>query len=245
MLQYIFFVLVIIFLCVLILFKLIRRRKQIKLIAIEGNIGVGKTTLLEYLKKNKIFKNISIFVPEPVDMWTRFVDVNGKNILDNFYADKTRWGFTFQSLVYYTRMIRMIEEITKSNKSIVFLDRSLGTDKNVFEKMLFDDKIISRLEHALYNMWDRFYEKYIAHTSKKNIIYLKCDPIIAYSRIQRRGRIEEKNINIEYLIKLHQYHNEWITQEKKNNGNILIIDCNNDIDWDMKCDEILRFIRTC
>lgn len=222
-----------------------KRRNNKKVIAIEGNIGVGKTTLIEYLKQYDKLNKKSIFVSEPVDEWINLKDDDDKNILGKFYEDKKRWGYSFQNLIYYTRMIVTIDAMKQTNKPIIFLDRSLGTDKNVFEKMLSDDKYIGKLENDLYDLWNNFYEKYITRSSKKNIIYLRCEPQIAHERIRKRGRKEEIDIDIKYLEKLHQYHESWIAKEINNNNNVLIIDCNKDMNKNKICENINNFINKC
>lgn len=220
-------------------------KKNKKIIAIEGNIGVGKTTLLNYLKKNKKFSKNAEFVDEPVEQWQSIVDNENKNILGRFYENKLRWGFMFQHIIYETRLRAIMDIIMNSKKSIVFLDRSLGTDKNVFENMLYDDNLISKLEHEIYGYWDTFYEKYLTNNKKKNIIYLHCSPIVAFNRIQQRGRIEEKTIDMNYLIKLHNRHEQWINKEIQNHNNVLIIDCEQNINLKQTCQQIDKFITNC
>ena len=56
------------------------------LISIEGNIGSGKSTIIEYLKTLQNDK--IIFVDEPVNEWLNIKDINGMNALDCFYKDK-------------------------------------------------------------------------------------------------------------------------------------------------------------
>ena len=64
--------------------------KKPSIISIDGNIGSGKSTLIEYLKKNcKDNKNIT-FLEEPVNKWINTVDDNNKNVLEMFYEDKNR-----------------------------------------------------------------------------------------------------------------------------------------------------------
>lgn len=195
-----------------------------KIIAIEGNIGVGKSTFINILKKH--FAD-SLIVEEPIDTWLGLKDENNNNILKLFYTDIKRWVYSFQNIAYITRMTKITEAIQSNNK-LIFLDRSIDTDKNVFEKMLYDDKVLSEIEHQMYNLWCDFYTKYI-NPNKNFIVYLRCNPSTAYQRIQKRGREEEKNITFEYLEKLHKYHEEWLN----NNNDVLIIDC----DRDFECDE--------
>lgn len=192
------------------------------IISIEGNIGVGKSTFTNILKN--IFVE-SIIVAEPVDMWLNTCTKSGENILGLFYKDIPRWGYTFQNLAYVTRMMK-IQDAIKSNKKTIFLDRSLGTDKNVFEKMLYDDNLISDIENNMYNLWCDFYKNYVNDMSSWKYIYLRCSPNTSYERIKKRGREEEKNITLEYLEKLHKYHEEWLM----NTNDVLIIDCDKDFE---------------
>jgi len=206
-----------------------------KIIAIEGNIGVGKSTFTNILKVN--FNN-SLIVSEPVDIWINIKDDSGNNILGLFYKDIKRWAYSFQNLAYVTRMIKISDAIN-SDKEVIFLDRSLGTDKNVFEKMLYDDKVLSDLEHKMYELWCNFYQKNI-HSGEEYIIYLKCDPKTAFERIKKRGREEEKNITLEYLEKLHKYHELWLSHK----DNVLIIDCDREFETDIKYQEnIVSYVK--
>jgi deoxyguanosine kinase len=194
------------------------------IVAIEGNIGVGKSTFTRILKET--FEKSTI-VSEPVDMWLNIKNKEGENILGLFYKDTNRWAYTFQNLAYITRMMK-IEDAIRSSDDIIFLDRSLGTDRNVFEKMLHDDGILDEIEHEMYNLWYDFYTKYVSLKYNEIYIYLKCKPETAYERIKKRGREEEKNISFEYLQKLHKYHEEWLT----NLDNVVIVDCDKDFETD-------------
>ncbi len=195
-------------------------------IAIEGNIGVGKSTFTQILKKNF---DKSTIVSEPVDMWLNIKNNNDDNILGMFYKDTKRWAYTFQNLAYITRMMK-IEDAIRNSDGIIFLDRSLGTDRNVFEKMLYDDKLLNEIEHQMYNLWYDFYHKYVNSNTNQIYIYLRCNPEIAYDRIAKRGREEEKNITLEYLNKLHEYHEQWLMGLE----NVIIIDCNKDFEYDLE-----------
>ena len=63
------------------------------LISIEGNIGTGKTTLINILKKKFTNKGSVIFVEEPLQQWLNLVDKDGSNILGKFYGDQERWSY--------------------------------------------------------------------------------------------------------------------------------------------------------
>jgi deoxyadenosine/deoxycytidine kinase len=196
------------------------------IITIEGNIGVGKSTFINILKKN--WDDCEV-VSEPVDMWLKLVNDDGKNMLDTFYSDINRWAYSFQNTACITRMMKIEETLRTSPNKYIFLDRSLETDYNVFEKMLFDSNMINKLEHEMYLLWYNFYWNYVRNkNSNKSIhIYLKCDADIALDRIKKRGRIEENSISIEYLNDLNKYHDNWLLTCS---DNVIIIDCNEDFE---------------
>lgn len=196
-------------------------------ISIEGNIGVGKSTFTNILEK---YFTDFIVISEPVDLWLNIKSPTNpdENILGLFYKDIPRWGYTFQNMAYITRMIK-IQNGIKSEKNLVFLDRSLGTDKNIFEKMLYDDGLITNIEHQIYELWCNFYTEYINNNNVIKYIYLRCSPETAYERIKKRGREEEKNITLDYLKKIHNYHENWLL----NLEDILIIDCDKDFESDL------------
>lgn len=196
------------------------------IISIEGNIGVGKSTFIQLLKEN--IENCDI-VNEPIEEWKNLKDTDGTNILEKFYKDIPRWAYTFQNLACITRMTKIEDTINKSNAKYIFIDRSLGTDKNVFEKMLYDNDKISEIEHNIYNFWCDFYHKYIRSEFNNIIIYLRCNPYTSFERIIKRGREEEKDISIDYLQELHKYHEEWLY---KDDENIIIINCDKDFEND-------------
>jgi deoxyadenosine/deoxycytidine kinase len=195
------------------------------IISIEGNIGVGKSTFIEKILINN-FDDCEK-VSEPVELWKTITDENNKNILQIFYEDKKRWAYSFQNIACITRMMKIEETVRTSNKKYIFLDRSLGTDYNVFEKMLYDNGDINEIEHKMYNLWCSFYTNYVRNNNKIFYIYLKSDPKICLERINKRNRIEEKSITIDYLEKLNEYHDNWLLNSEEN---AIILDCNDDFE---------------
>ncbi len=197
------------------------------IISIEGNIGVGKSTFVEKVLKAN-WGNCEI-VPEPIDLWNQITDESGRNILHTFYSDIKRYAYSFQNVACITRMMKMEETFRNSPNKYIFLDRSLATDANVFEKMLFDSGMMTEQEHKMYLLWYDFYWKYVRdrNTNKSIHIYLKCDAEICLQRIQKRGRDEEKGITIEYLNDLNKYHDAWLNSGTEN---AIVIDCNEDFE---------------
>jgi deoxycitidine kinase/deoxyguanosine kinase len=192
------------------------------IISVEGNIGAGKTSIIDLLKQSH--GDIAEFIYEPVDEWMAIKGDDGKNLLETFYGDKQRWSYTFQNVAYITRMSSIVEKINNSQKKYIILDRSLSADLNTFAKMLHDDGLINSLEWDAYNKWNNFFDKHYGPLVEHKIIYLRCEPEIAHQRIQLRNRDAEKGIPLDYLKLLHKYHDDWLLKH----NNVLILDVNND-----------------
>jgi deoxyadenosine/deoxycytidine kinase len=179
-----------------------------KIISIDGNIGAGKSTFLNKLRND--FPKF-IFIDEPVDIWANFVNEKGETLLEVYYKDKERWSYTFQNCVFLTRItsiIKILEEHKNDDESKVFItERFVDTDFNIFAKMLHDDGFINKIEWEIYKQWYHYLK---SENSLSGIIYIYCSPENCFKRIGIRGRPGESNIDLNYLMKLHQYHDMWI-----------------------------------
>lgn len=193
-------------------------------ISIEGNIGVGKSSLLNELKKE--YAHSADFIMEPVEEWISIKNHDDKNILELFYEDKKRWSYTFQNIAYITRMKKIVDILLNSNKRYIIMDRSLDADLNTFATLLYKEKILDSLEWDAYNKWNNFFGSTYGHMFEHIYVYLRCDPIVSKERIKKRGRIEEKNIDIEYLKGVSDCHDDWLLDKKMKN--VIVIDVNED-----------------
>ena len=197
------------------------------LISIEGNIGTGKSTLIERykLEYSKYIKpEVKIcFISEPIDIWNSVSDENGVNILEKFYDNQHKYAFSFQMMAYISRL-SVLKKALKQNYDIIIMERSLFTDYAVFAKMLYDDKIIELIEYTIYLKW---FNEFIEDIPKIFNIYIKVDPTIAANRVIKRNRLGE-NIPLSYLETCHMYHEKWLLSV--NSNNILILDGNVDRD---------------
>jgi thymidylate kinase len=193
-----------------------------KIIAIEGNIGSGKSTLVSKLEE--IFKNNTdyYFLQEPVSIWNTIKDENGVTILEKFYNETEKYAFQFQMMAYISRLSILREALKNKNAKYIITERSIYTDSNVFAKMLYDDKKINLIEYTIYKKW---FDEFISEIPISKIIYVKTDPEIAHQRVIIRNRTGEQ-IPIEYLTRCHNYHENWLEKQDYEmitlNGNINI-----------------------
>ena len=179
------------------------------MISVEANIGAGKSTFLKEFGEK--WPNLFNIIYEPLEDWQKkFSDVDN-NILGMFYGDIERWSYTFQSNAFITR-IQKYEREKKDNK-INLTERSVYSDNKLFAQMLREDGKMNDIEWKLYENWFNW----LSGTFKakpESIIYLRCDPQIAYERVKKRQRSEEDTISLEYLTRLHEFHDNWLLNEK-------------------------------
>jgi deoxyadenosine/deoxycytidine kinase len=199
-----------------------------RIISIEGNIGSGKSTFLENLKKHYKGNENIVFLREPVDEWEKIKDKNGNTMLQKFYADQDKYSFAFQMMAYISRL-SILRETIKTNKDkdiIIITERSLYTDKYVFAKMLYDQ---GKIEDATYQIYTHWFDEFAKDFPVKNIIYFNAQPQKCYGRIHKRARLGEEIIPLAYLEDCHKYHEEFLDPKNEFNADKIVLDGNIDI----------------
>ena len=195
------------------------------LIAVEGNIGTGKSTLLEELRQ-KYAADPSVYImQEPVDVWNTIKDSQGVTMLEKYYADQTRYAFSFQMMAYISR-IASIRAALKKKYRLIISERSVYTDSAVFAKMLFHAKKMEDIEYAIYMRW---VNEFISELPPIKFIYVQAQPETSFARVLKRNRHGE-TISLEYLQNCHHYHEEWLLKE--NQQPLLVLDANVDVTKD-------------
>lgn len=177
-------------------------------IAIAGNIGVGKTTLTKLLAKHY--------------GWTpHFENVTDNPYINDFYHEMERWSFNMQ-MHFLSSRFKKVKDIINSD-GISIQDRTIYEDANIFAPNLHDMKLMSKRDYDNYKSLFSLIESFIK--APDLLIYLRADISTLVDRIRKRGREYENTISIEYLSRLNERYEAWISNYKK--GNLLIIDVNN------------------
>lgn len=198
-------------------------------VSIEGNIGSGKSTIIELIKQRFKDNKSVAFLSEPVDVWREIKDNDGVDLLTNFYKDQEKFSFHFQMAAYISRVSAITKIQENPQIKLIIVERSIWTDKNVFAKMLYDDGKISKLEYNIYLKWFDEFSKLINHSLN---IYIKTTPEVAFERVKKRNRSGE-TIPLEYLQKCNRYHNDWLNYnshildgniELPDDGNVSIVE---------------------
>jgi deoxyadenosine/deoxycytidine kinase len=177
-------------------------------VAIAGNIGSGKTTLTNLLSKHYNWD-------------THFEDVDQNPYLNDFYHDMQRWSFNLQ-IYYLNSRFTQIQEIKESTHTVI-QDRTIYEDAFIFAPNL----------HSMGLMTTRDFENYFSLFNLKDsfvyapdlLIYLRASVPTLVSQIQQRGRDYEESIRLDYLKRLNERYEAWISTYDK--GQLLIIDVDN------------------
>ena len=173
-------------------------------IAVAGNIGSGKTTLTTLLSKH--------YKWEP-----HYEDVDENPYLNDFYSDMQRWSFNLQ-IYYLNSRFAQIQDIKESGKKII-QDRTIYEDAYIFSPNL----------HAMGLMTTRDFENYFSlfnlmetFISAPDItIYLRASVPTLVSQIQARGREYEEQIRLDYLKRLNERYEAWISTYNK--GRVIVV----------------------
>lgn len=165
------------------------------MIIIEGQIGVGKTTIGEIVERRF-----------GVPLYRELGNPHTLALLDRFYADKPRWAFTLQ-IHFLNERFRMIKEIFRAGGGI--LDRSIFGDR-IFAQLLHADGDMSEEEYATYTT---LLDNMLEHVQRPQLlIYLDCGIDTATERIKRRNRGLESGIPRAYLERLNERYLSWYSE---------------------------------
>jgi len=177
------------------------------IVSLEGNIGSGKSTLMDHLKDHLKYvgSRSVVYVNEPLAQWESIKNKEGVGMLQLFYADPKKYAFSFQMMAYISRLANLQQTIVNHPNDIIVMERSLLTDYHVFARMLYDSTDLLEEEYAIYKTW--FYHFNEIHMDA--LIYLECPPEVSLERCMKRNRPGE-SITLEYMTKVHERHEEWL-----------------------------------
>lgn len=195
-----------------------------RLITIEGNIAVGKSSLIKTLKDKFRNDNRVIFIPEPVEDWLRH------GFLQGMYTGTVPIQ-GFQHMVLSSMAAELISGIFK-NPSIIIQERSLQCTYEVFAKSNLDDIDLKLFKYSC----DKMMESFPLNVSH---FYLRLDVETLLQRSKARNRESEDAIPVDYLRKLNKLHDEWLLHDE----NTTVTDAEKDIN--ITSDILAKIIYDC
>ena len=171
-----------------------KTNKQIMHIAIAGNIGAGKTSLTELLAKHYNW--------EP-----HYEDVIDNPYLDDFYNHMERWSFNLQVYFLKSRFEQLLS--FRENNKTVIQDRTIYEDAHIFAPNLNAMGLMNQRDFNNYKGIFELMESLIQ--GPDILIYLRSSIPNLVNIIHKRGREYESSISIDYLSRLNERYEAWIS----------------------------------
>ena len=163
-----------------------------RFIAIAGNIGAGKSTMVGFLSRR--FNLNPLYEP-----------VEDNPYIADFYEDMTRWAFNSQ-IFYLSRKFALHLEAQKMNQRVI-LDRTIYEDAEIFVENLRRRRGITTRD---YNTYMELYKTIRSELQPPDlVIYLRCSVRGVRRRIKKRGRESEMAIPLSYIQRLHAQYEAW------------------------------------
>ena len=191
-------------------------------IAIAGNIGAGKTSLAELLAKHYKWE-------------AHFEDVIDNPYLDDFYNHMERWSFNLQIYFLKSRFQQLLK--IKESKKLIIQDRTIYEDAHIFAPNLKAMGLMNQRDFKNYQELFELLESLIKGPDL--LVYLRSSIPNLVNKIHKRGRDYENSISIDYLSRLNERYEAWISTYDK--GEILVIDVD-DLDFVEKKDDFMKIV---
>jgi deoxyadenosine/deoxycytidine kinase len=170
-----------------------------RIVCVEGIIGVGKTTYIRNLADTLRRSGLSVVViSENVKLW------RDRGYLAAFYKEPARRAYSFQTMTFVTRAVAYREAI-RQPADVYICERSFFSDRHIFGAMLRDD-----MEGAahVYDQWYDFAEQQRVVPADTVTIYLRADVATCQRRVRARARSEESLVGDEYQQRLADLHDQ-------------------------------------
>ena len=164
-----------------------------KFITVAGNIGVGKSTLVELIC-NELG-------------WQPFFEpVTHNPYLSDFYESMDSWSFHSQ-IFFLTHRLRNHKELERAEGSII-QDRSIYEDAEIFAKNLYVQGHFNQRDYETYQALYQTMSEFLVPPDL--VIYLRASVSTLTRRIKQRSRVYEQTINPDYLQQLNDLYEDWI-----------------------------------
>ncbi|PIC55966.1 deoxynucleoside kinase [Sporosarcina sp. P12(2017)] len=178
-------------------------------IAVEGPIGVGKTTLTAAIAETFSYNQLR--------------EISGENpFLDQFYQDKEKWSFQTEMFFLCNRY----EQLKQINKEYISQGLPVVADYHVFKNMLFAQRTLESKDFVKYK---EIYQILTRDLPMPNIIIsLSASIPTLLNRINERGRSYEADMDPDYLLQLSEDYRTYLTEFEAIHPDIPVIHVNGD-----------------
>ncbi len=187
-------------------------------LAVAGNIGSGKTTLTSLLAKHYSW--------EP-----HFESLEDNPYISDFYEDMQRWSFNLQ-VYFLNSRFNSIQRIQETGQNVI-QDRTIYEDAFIFAPNLHSMGLMSTRDFDTYQSLFTSVKSMVS--APDLLIYLRATIPALVNQIQKRGRDYEDSIRLDYLKRLNERYEAWISTYTE--GKLLIIEVD-DMDFESKPEDL-------
>lgn len=163
-------------------------------IAIDGNIGCGKSTVIEKLRELKYR-----VYPEDIESWGDW--------LIKYYKEPKKYALGFQLTVLLSHL-RQQGDVSGDDGDVYIYERCSHTCNRIFGSLLVDDDIMNERDLELCKSYEKEFNNGV-----DILFYLQTTPEICKERIVKRDRSCESSIEMDYLKKLHNKYEDVYSTE--------------------------------
>ena len=164
-----------------------------KFIAVAGNIGCGKSSMVQFLCRH-------------YGLETVLESREANPYFDDFYKDMRRYAFPFQ-LSFLVQKFQKLKEL-EAHSGVMLLDRTIYEDAEIFARNLYVQGIMDKRDFETYLT---LYQTMLGQLRAPDLlVYLECPLNVMKKRIHQRGVLSEQNIPDDYLKALQRLYRKWI-----------------------------------
>ena len=223
-------------------------------VVIVGNIGCGKTILLERLATAAgavatPFKTGIALANEPVEKWRKLSLLKQQyEAIQGGEAAKSGVPAFVQTMMRHTRAAEFVKTMEAlESPGLIISDNHVDIDAKVFELNMLEHGHIPEWQHEAYLDDYENQKKTVPQMTPTHIIYLNAPPETCLERIHTRGRPEEQSIKLEYLQGLHAKFEKYAEaargDARRRSGEIRFIDIDANRPYDQVYTEVERKVR--
>lgn len=174
-------------------------QREVRTLAVEGVIGVGKTSLAQAIADclgAELLSEDSL--PNP--------------FLARFYKQRSRWALACQ----LTFLTQRLKQFRRPQEGVVVADHTID------KELLFAQVVMEADEYAVY---ESIYKQLAVDCAfnPQVIVYLTADATTLLERIRERGRDMEGAIDLAYLERLHHNYHGWFTNHAADSGRRVVV----------------------
>lgn len=183
-----------------------------KFIAIAGNMGAGKSTLVEALAKHYKWDAALEAVDTSPDLANPY--------LADFFDDMPRWSFNLQVFFLVARF-KQHREIQAGTRSAI-QDRTIYEDAEIFARNLYEMNLMSARDYDVYQL---IYNEFIPLLKPPDlVVYLQASIPKLVSNIEKRARAYESKVKLDYLKRLHAQYESWYARYERGKKILINVD---------------------